>query len=81
MGNTVSAAEKVAADIIHPLKEPKPADHQYSLKAGAQPPPECPMHQKMPSKSECPVNYDKDGINPLNMVRTHTFLNYFLLRI
>jgi cytochrome c heme-lyase len=77
MGNTVSAAEIVARDIMHteakpqlPPNHPKiPPQHQMS----GNPPPECPMHQKAPSApvqpvlmSECPVKHD--DINPLNMM-------------
>lgn len=79
MGNTVSAAERVAETIVHPVGEPASAatrHHGYD-KSGV-PPPECPMHQQQqPPKSqafataECPVGYgkEKDEINPLNMVR------------
>lgn len=81
MGNTVSAAERVAETIVHPVGEPSVAathHHGYANyeKSGV-PPPECPMHQQQqPPKlqavatAECPVGYgkEKDEINPLNMV-------------
>jgi cytochrome c heme-lyase len=78
MGNTVSAAEIVAHDILHtqqdaspaasklPANHPKISQHDYS----GTPPPECPMHQKIPEKpvlmTECPVKHD--DVNPLNMM-------------
>lgn len=66
MGNTVSAAEMAATQILHPntpLQDyTKYHDPHYS---GKDIPPECPMHKKM-SASECPVNYG--DVNPLNMV-------------
>lgn len=73
MGNTVSAAEAVAAGITHtPNQHGLIPDHsKFDTKTGT-PPPECPMHQKMappPSASECPViDTTKDQINPYNMV-------------
>lgn len=79
MGNTVSAAEKVAHDIVHPIlnesnkidltQYQKPANHA-SMMSG-DPPPECPMHQKLPPKpvaSECPIQHDNKDVNPLNMM-------------
>lgn len=86
MGNTVSAAEAVAAGITHsPNQHGLVPDHsKFDLKSGT-PPPECPMHQKMApsssppppqssSASECPVvDTTKDQINPYNMVSTNTF--------
>lgn len=76
MGNTVSAAEKVAANIIHPNGgEPNISKHQHvNYSKGGAPPPECPMHQKQPEQkvltTECPIGYGKDEVNPLNMVQT-----------
>lgn len=80
MGNSVSAAEKIAIEILHKDAEPKlPNDHHHKHikhSSSDEPPPECPMHGKMgkpivvdPAKEECPVGYSKDDINPLNMVR------------
>lgn len=80
MGNTVSAAERIAADIVHPAAA---AAHPHATAAGyskdAVPPPECPMHQKdadaaspppaAAKEESCPLGHGKDDINPLNMVR------------
>lgn len=84
MGNTVSAAESVAAGLVHPIGQPhaaKQQHHPYDHTSGV-PPPECPMHQKLPpptnSNDECPVGYgkkDASDINPLNMVRELSQLN------
>lgn len=65
MGNTVSAAEIAATQIIHPQSQ-KVSHTSKSNYSGQEYPPECPMHQKQTHISECPVNHD--GINPLNMV-------------
>lgn len=67
MGNTVSAAEIAATQIVHPntLSVGKHA-HYAKSDFNGNIPPECPMHKKA-SASECPVNQDGD-INPLNMV-------------
>lgn len=66
MGNTVSAAELAAAQIIHPNVEAhKDNIHKYSGEI----PPECPMHRQR--ASECPVQHGKDDVNPLNMVQYH----------
>ena len=68
MGNTVSAAELAATQLIHPgvgtssENESNKLHHHRTLSGEI--PPECPMHKKQNS-SECPV---KDEINPLNMV-------------
>lgn len=74
MGNTVSAAERLAEGIVHPVvatAEAKTPHHKSGTPLGS-PPPECPMHQKetpvVVAKSECPLGHDKDVINPLNMV-------------
>lgn len=84
MGNTVSAAERLASDIVHPTAAAQAHAHAHAdnSKANGVPPPECPMHQKgadaaaaqpKPEKTltkECPLGHDKDEpINPLNMVR------------
>lgn len=68
MGNTVSAAEIAATQIVHPDVYEKIKDlpnNHPQIYGGAEIPPECPMHK--PARSECPVNHD--GVNPLNMVR------------
>lgn len=73
MGNTVTAAEAIATDIIHPINDGSTKDkyHHPSSMSG-NPPPECPMHQKLappkPVESECPVKHGKSDINPLNMM-------------
>lgn len=69
MGNTVSAAEIAATQIVHPNSHLSQHEfHKESMghhfKHG-EIPPECPMHQKS-NTSECPVNQGE--INPLNMV-------------
>lgn len=79
MGNTVSAAEIVAAQIVHPTEKDTtinkkiiPTDHQTKYDMSMEPPPECPMHRG----KEKPVLMDgaeiKDGksddINPYNMM-------------
>lgn len=77
MGNTVSAAEAVAAGITHAQNKPElvPDHSKFNTKSGV-PPPECPMHQK--SANECPViNTNKDDINPYNMVRLCNFIIIF----
>ncbi|XP_017778822.1 PREDICTED: cytochrome c-type heme lyase [Nicrophorus vespilloides] len=78
MGNTVSAAEIAATQIVHPnltASEPQKPHHHEHMKQYAQGeiPPECPMHQKAaPAKptaaGECPVKHDNTDINPLNMM-------------
>lgn len=77
MGNTVTAAEIVATEIVDSIKHPTqttqgvPHPHSGNYKDGV-PPPECPMHQKVQppptSGAECPVGYGSGDINPLNMV-------------
>lgn len=71
MGNTVSAAEAVAAGITHSQNAHGlvPDHSKFDTKSGV-PPPECPMHQKVakPAASECPVISNTDEINPYNMV-------------
>lgn len=83
MGNTVSAAEVVAAGITHAKNQDglvPPQNHQHYNMAGAVPPPECPMHQKIeskPSANECPVMHpDNSDINPYNMVNDKTKFNF-----
>lgn len=83
MGNTVSAAEAVAAGITHTINKPElvPDHSKFDLKSGT-PPPECPMHQKVatpaPSASECPVINKDNDINPYNMV-CHTYFFIYLM--
>lgn len=72
MGNTVSAAEAVAAGITHKTNHAGlvPDHSKFDMKSGT-PPPECPMHQKIaqPAASECPViGSNQNDINPYNMV-------------
>ncbi|XP_019524953.2 holocytochrome c-type synthase [Aedes albopictus] len=92
MGNTVSAAELIATNIVHaeaaaaapalPKGHPPIGDAgkmSYGGGAAANPPPECPMHNKDRAAaavqkekpvlvSECPVKHDDSDINPLNMM-------------
>lgn len=75
MGNTVSAAEAVAAGIAKPVATEVTPHHNHSHNfKDAVPPPECPMHQKLTppkpaTKEECPVQHRLDDeINPYNMV-------------
>lgn len=81
MGNTVSAAEAVAAGIAKPVttEVTPPHNHSYNFK-DAVPPPECPMHQKLAppptpaTKEECPVQHRlEDEINPYNMVSSSCY--------
>lgn len=72
MGNTVSAAEVVAHELIQTPKE-LPKNHVHIASNNSNPPPECPMHQKQappPPKSaaECPVLHNTGDVNPLNMM-------------
>lgn len=67
MGNTVSAAEMAATQILHPNTPTQDYTKYYGVQySGKDIPPECPMHKKQAS-SECPVNHGSD-VNPLNMV-------------
>ncbi|XP_066247966.1 holocytochrome c-type synthase [Euwallacea similis] len=78
MGNTVSAAELAAAQIIHPndpLVEEKSTPifhhkHHHFANYSGKIPEECPMHRKQqPVASECPVGgASQDDVNPLNMM-------------
>lgn len=72
MGNTVSAAEVLAAEITRPITGSTKAHHSDEHMTGV-PPPECPMHKSLAPakpvyKSECPVKQDGNDINPLNMM-------------
>lgn len=71
MGNSISvAAEATASNLLD--KQPKmPSNHANMRDMSGNPPPECPMHQKEPSKQEAVIvaNGDKNNdINPLNMM-------------
>lgn len=83
MGNTVSAAEVVAAGITHAKNQneiiPPQHHHQHQHDSGAVPPPECPMHQKVakPAASECPVLNNESDINPYNRVSSRQGLLIF----
>lgn len=70
MGNTVSAAEIVASELITKKKDSLQGNAKFDHKdvfSGQEIPPECPMHAKQaPVATECPVKHD--DINPLNMV-------------
>ncbi|XP_023018707.1 cytochrome c heme lyase [Leptinotarsa decemlineata] len=71
MGNTVSAAEIAAAQILRPNDPIEKHRHIDIHKFEGEIPPECPMHQKSKSKtfsSECPVGGMSDELNPLNMM-------------
>lgn len=86
MGNTVSAAELAAAQIIHPndpeiQKSSVPHHHHhhrhnFDIKGGY--PEECPMHKKQPAASECPVGGGQGDINPLNMASFKKFESFKL---
>lgn len=89
MGNTVTAAERMAEHIVHPSGDPVPAaghnnnNKSFDYSSGV-PPPECPMHQADAPKmvvmaaSECPQGFGKDEINPLNMVSVFFFRLVFV---
>lgn len=70
MGNTVSAADLAAAQIIHPNEPIKfPYHPETEVFRGKEIPEECPMHKKSkPVSSECPVNHGQEEVNPLNLV-------------
>ncbi|VEN35590.1 unnamed protein product [Callosobruchus maculatus] len=77
MGNTVSAAEIAASQIVNPNAPPSyhyaHHHHQSFQHFQGDIPPECPMHTKTKPKSyslgsECPVGEGNGNINPLNMV-------------
>lgn len=69
MGNTVSAADLAAAQILHPNTPIFTFHHPSGRDLSGQIPEECPMHQKYKSiESGCPVNQGQDDVNPLNMV-------------
>ncbi|KAJ8984801.1 hypothetical protein NQ317_003716 [Molorchus minor] len=66
MGNTVSAAEIAASQIIHPNDPIKHKPYNHSKASTGNYPAECPMHRK--AESECPIQQGKGDINPLNMM-------------
>ena len=77
MGNNVSAAAQSMATSMAPgiqdKENVKPSNHPHIQFSGENPPPECPMHQKVPTPpkaaaSECPVKHDNSDVSPLNMV-------------
>lgn len=70
MGNTVSAADIAAAQILYPNTPSHHYKHREFFEYGGEIPEECPMHQKHKTinDSGCPVNQNQDDINPLNMV-------------
>ncbi|XP_065081403.1 holocytochrome c-type synthase [Ochlerotatus camptorhynchus] len=80
MGNTISAAELIASNIVHAeaaapdvapaIPKGHPSIGAMKVAGDANPPPECPMHQKEKPilVSECPVKQDNSDINPLNMM-------------
>ena len=78
MGNSVSAAAQSMASNMAPgtaeKENIKPANHAHYQQSNGNPPPECPMHQKVPpappkaAASECPVKHDNSDVSPLNMV-------------
>ncbi|VEN56518.1 unnamed protein product [Callosobruchus maculatus] len=77
MGNTVSAAEIAASQIVNPNAPPSyhyaHHHHQSFQHFQGDIPPECPMHTKTKPKSyslgsECPVGEGNGDINPLNMM-------------
>lgn len=71
MGNTVSAAELAANQIVHHSNEPQQKPDHHNFKGEI--PPECPMHKSKPAspvESGCPVQGD---VNPLNMVFMFNF--------
>ncbi|XP_050422147.1 holocytochrome c-type synthase [Adelges cooleyi] len=79
MGNTVSNAQTDAAqsfvsqDKSNSNNNVQNNPHNFATNTGQNPPPECPMHNKMdkieePKKSGCAVAGGLDDINPLNMM-------------
>jgi len=67
MGNTVSAAEIAAAQIVHPNEPIEHVLQKHSIdNYSAVIPEECPMHRS--TVSECPVQHGQNDVNPLNMM-------------
>lgn len=77
----MSVADLMASNIVHaeagalPKGHPPVSNEDRTKAVDSNPPPECPMHKKLPDKgekpvlvSECPVVQDNSDINPLNMV-------------
>ncbi|XP_069703448.1 holocytochrome c-type synthase [Periplaneta americana] len=68
MGNTVCAADVVAAQIVGSATPKTNISSNHRSKLHGNPPPECPMHRKEKIEtSGCPVSGNSD-INPLNMM-------------
>lgn len=69
MGNTVSAAEMVASQLIKPSIQNERVTYENTLfthkdvDVQREIPPECPMHKSR--ASECPIQHE---VNPLNMM-------------
>ncbi|CAG9763493.1 unnamed protein product [Ceutorhynchus assimilis] len=79
MGNTISAADKVAAEILSPNGPMKKLSneieksqtlhrHTFYRSNYIEVPEECPMHEKQLSALECPIQHGKNDVNPLNMM-------------
>lgn len=75
MGNALSTASVLAADVIIPVSQQISMPDSHRIKGyDCEPPPECPMHKPNQSNvtnyvSECPIDkMDESEINPLNMV-------------
>lgn len=82
MGNTVSAADLAAAQILYPNTPIHKFRHSQFQDFGDEIPEECPMHRKHKiTESGCPVNHGQDDINPLNMVSGYLIIvpNYYIL--
>lgn len=68
MGNTVSAADLAAAQILYPNTPIHTFKHRKFHDFGGEIPEECPMHKPVFRESGCTVNQGQDDVNPLNMV-------------
>ena len=68
MGNTVNSA---TANIVHSATSETKQQHKHAEMTG-QPPPECPMHNKIPKQEPVQAASEslnnQNDINPLNMV-------------
>ncbi|XP_066581065.1 holocytochrome c-type synthase [Prorops nasuta] len=73
MGNTLTSASVLAADVITPtFNEQLSSVHKYGI-SQKDPPPECPMHKskqdtKTRDTNECPIDHSNADVNPLNMM-------------